>query len=158
MASLGSFGAALREREPDRGEAATFDFCGKTFTVTGEIPAILELTLVGGVAGKVSGFETQVALYEALRFALSTPAPDDGGEADMSQWDEFSKLAVDNRVQQSVLSEIAFRIMGYLVGRPTEQQSDSSPGLLPTGTNSNSSSSATPDSPASSPAGAGSTG
>lgn len=143
MASLGSFEAALRERDPASSEPATFEFCGKTFTVTGEIPAILELTLIGGVAGKASAFDTQVALYDALRHALTIPAEGDA-EEDLSQWEEFSRLAADNAVQRDVLSTIAFRIMGYLVGRPTEQQSDSSPGLLPTGTNSNSSSSDTP--------------
>jgi hypothetical protein len=82
MASLGTFGAAVREREPNA-EPDTFEFCGETFTVHGTIPSMLHLTIAAAWAGKVSAFEGDAALFEALRHALtvprSTPAAEGSG-------------------------------------------------------------------------------
>lgn len=146
MPSLGTFGAALREMDPDR-EPDTFDFYGETFTVRGIVPGIVELHLSAALAGKVSGIDGDAAMFEVLRFALTVPADDDAGRPDRSQWDRFYKLAVDKNAPGELLTAIALNIMGAQIGRPTVQRSDSSPGPLPTSTPSNTSSSPSPDAP-----------
>lgn len=161
MASLGSFGAAAREYDPAVAERPTIEFYGETFTIWDEIPAILELTLTAAAAGKVSAFEGDVALHEALRHALSVPAHEADGKkvkADGAQWRRFAQLAADNCAPSELLTDVCFRIMGWQVGRPTEQRSTSSPGSLPTSTSSSSSASGSPGSPDSTPDAAGSAG
>jgi hypothetical protein len=146
VASLGSFGAAIREYEPDGAERDTFEFCGETFTVEDLIPSMLELHVAAGLLGKVSGVEGDAAVFEALRCALTIPARD-GGEPDESQWQRFYALALDKRADGRWLTAIALNIMGAQAGRPTEQRPTSSSGPLPTSTSSSTSVSDSPDSP-----------
>jgi hypothetical protein len=161
VASLGSFSAAAREYDPDAAEQDTFDFCGETFTVHGEIPAMVELTITAALAGKATGMDGDGAMYEALQIALTVPEHQADGKkvpADAAQWERFNRLAIQNDVPSETLTAIALSIVGAQVGRPTKQRPGSSPGPLPTSTSSSSSVSATPDSPPSSPAAAGSAG
>lgn len=153
MASLGSFGAAVREHDPAV-DPDTFDFCGQTFTVHGQIPGMLELTISAALAGKVSGVDGDAALYEALRIALTVPGRETDGKkipADASQWERFYRLAIDQRAEGELLTALVLNIVGAQVGRPTERRSTSQPGPSPTSTSSNSSASASPASPPSSP-------
>lgn len=160
MASLGSFGAAAREYDPGA-ERDDFEFFGETFVVHQEIPAMIELTITAALAGKATGQQGDAAMWEALRIALTIPAHTADGKtvpANDEQWDRFYALAVRRGASSEDLSRLALSIAGFQIGRPTEQRPTSSDGSLPTSTSSNSSSSATPDSPTSSPAGEGSAG
>lgn len=146
MASLGTFGAAMREREPNA-EPDTFEFCGETFTVHGTIPSMLHLTIAAAWAGKVSAFEGDAAMFEALRHALTVPAHD-GAPADASEWDRLYRLAIDRDVEAEWLTALVFNLMAAEDGRPTERRSTSSTGSSPTSQSSSSSSSDSPDLPA----------
>lgn len=155
MASLGSFGAAIRELDPDV-EHDTFDFYGETFSVVGDVPAIVELTLTAALAGKVNGMAGDAALFETLRHALTAPEREQDGKtvpADSSEWQRFYRLAAAKRAESDVLTELAYNIVGWKVGRPTEQRSTSESGSLPTTTNSSSPASGSPDSAPANPAG-----
>lgn len=148
MASLGSFGAAAKEADPDA-DQDTFEFCGESFTVVGEVPAMVELTLTASLAGKVGPIEGDTAVFEALRYALTVPEREQGGKntpADATQWRRFYQVAVDKKQPGQELSAVALNIIGWQVGRPTERRSTSESGSSQTGTNSNSSASDTPDS------------
>lgn len=140
MASLGSFGAAIRELEPD-GERDEFEFFGETFTVEGMIPGIVDLKISAGMSGELSRTESYAAVFEGLRHALTKPA-EDGAEPDESQWERFYLLASQRRCELYELIKLCMHILGTQAGRPTGQRSTSAPGSLPTSTNS--SSSATP--------------
>jgi hypothetical protein len=72
MPSLGTFGAAVREFDPD-GERDTFDFFGTTFVVEGVIPPMLMLQLGAAMTGKIGDIEGNAAMWEALRTALTKP-------------------------------------------------------------------------------------
>lgn len=149
MASLGSFSAELQAYTADA-EPTTFDFYGQTFTVFGRVPAITELTLTATLAGKVSNFDGDVALYEALRYALTRPEQVRDGQrvaADTSQWRDFARLAAERQAPDELLTEIVFRLLGWQIGRPTGQRSDSASGSLPTSTSSPTTASDSPDSP-----------
>jgi hypothetical protein len=149
MGHLGSFGAARREFEPPA-EPDTFDVCGETFTVVGEIPAMVELTLSAALGGKVSGLDGDSALYEALRHALTVPEHDVDGKtvpADASEWERYRKVTIAHRLEDGWLTALALNIMSAQAGRPTVRRSTSSDGPSRTGTSSNSSSSDSPDAP-----------
>lgn len=145
MASLGSFRAAVREQDPDV-ERDTFEFYGDTFTVVGDVPAILELQMSAAIAGKASGVEGDAAVFASLRAAL-VATPKDGDEADTGQWDRFYRLAADNRVGPETLTELVLTIIAAQAGRPTVQRSASDGGSLPTSTSSSPSVSDSPASP-----------
>lgn len=143
MSSLGSFGAAVREFDPD-GERDTFDFFGETFVVEGVVPSMLHLQLGAAIAGKIAEMDGNAAVYAALRCALSKPGREVDGKtvaSDESQFDRFFMLAVDHRCDLDSLLTLLFKLVSAQAGRPTEQQPTSSPGPLPTSTNSNSSAS-----------------
>jgi hypothetical protein len=147
MASLGTFAAAAREYDPDAHAPDTFEFCGETFTVRGTIPSMLHLTVAAAWVGKLSAFDGDAALYEALRHALTVPERKVDGVthlADTSEWDRFYRLAIDNNVEGEWLTAIVFKIMGAEDARPTERRSTSSDGSSPTGTSSNTSASDSP--------------
>lgn len=139
MASLGSFGAARREQQPDR-ERDTFEFCGDTYTVHGTIPAMLELEISAGLAGKISAVASDTAQFEALQIALTGP---DGDE----QWQRFKRSAIDNAVGADDLSRLTLTLCGWQLGVPTVQSPTSSDGRLPTSPSSSGSASDSPDSP-----------
>jgi hypothetical protein len=148
MASLGSFGAAVREFDPG-GERDTFEFFGETFTVEGVIPSMLHLQLGAAIAGKIAEMDGNAAVYAALRCALSKPEREVDGRtvaADESQFDRFFMLAVDRRCDLDALLTLVMTLVGAQAGRPTEQQPTLPPGPLPTSTNSKSSASGSPDS------------
>lgn len=143
MSSLGSFGAALREFDPD-GERDSFDFFGETFVVEGIIPPMLNLQLGASISGKIAEVEGNAAMWEAMRCALTKPERVDGDEvtpADEEPFDRFYRLAVANRCQLESMIELVFTLVGVQMGRPTEQQPTSPAGPLPTSTSSNQSAS-----------------
>ena len=152
MASLGTFGAAKREFEPDASEPDTFDFCGETFTVKGTIPGMIHLTVGASFSGKVSGVDFAAALLEAIRHALTAPAAD-GEPEDEDEWLRFYALAVEHDVDTAELRNIAYALVGADTGRPTGRRSGSSTGSSPTSTPSSFSSSDSPASPDSPPGG-----
>jgi hypothetical protein len=148
VASLGSFGAAAREFASDNREPDTFELCGETFTVRGEIPGMLHLTIAAAWSGKVSAFDGDAALYEAIRHALTVPERQVDGKtvpADDSEWQRFQELTIEKHVEGEWITAIAFNIMAAEDGRPTERRSGSSTGSSPTSTPSSSSSSDSQD-------------
>jgi hypothetical protein len=155
MGSLGTFGAAVREFEPD-GERDTFEFFGETFTVVDVIPGMVALQIGAALSGKISDLDGDAAVWEVLRCSLTRPPREADGKpvrADASQFERLHALAIRNRCDSESLVRLALALLEADGGRPTGQQSTSSPGPLPTSTNSSSSASDSPDSPRSHPAG-----
>lgn len=142
MASLGTFGAALRELDPDS-ERDEFDFFGQMFTVEGVIPGMLTIQLGALLAGKMPFTDGQAAIYEALRCALI--APSENGQRDDSAFLRFYRLAVAHRCDDEELTRLALNIAGYQVGKAPEPSPTSPPGEPGTSTSSNSPSSGSPD-------------
>lgn len=147
MAKLGSFGAAIRELDPEA-ERDTFDFFGHEFTVQGVIPPVLMMHLGAVMTGKIGEIEGNAAVWEALRCALTVSGSDDGTVVpDHSEFDRFYKLAVRRRCTTDELLKLTFALLGVQIDFPTEQPPTSPNGQLPTGETSNSSASDTPASP-----------
>jgi hypothetical protein len=149
VASLGSFGAAVREFDPGS-ERDEFEFFGETFVVEGVIPPMLTLQLGASISGKITDMDGHAATYEAIRCALTKPEHRDGDvvvPADESAFDRFYRLAVDHRCSLDDLVELVFTLIGVQAGRPTEQQPTSPDGPLPTSTSSSSPVSDSPDLP-----------
>lgn len=146
MASLGSFGAAIRELDPDA-ERDTFTFFDRKFTVHGVIPPIIYLQLGAAMVGKISRLEANAAIWQALRLAMTKPAGDGDERDDDSEFDVFYQLAVRRRCSTDELLSLALTLVGAQGDLPTEQPDTSPGGRLPTSESSNSSSSDTPDSP-----------
>lgn len=144
MAKLGSFGAAIREFDPD-GERDTFEFFGQEFTITGVIPPMLMLQLGAALAGKLGTMEANAAVWQALRSALSSPGEDDEPE-NRKQFNRFYLLAVERKADFDGLIRLVWEMVGAQSGRPTEQQPTSPDGPLPTSTPSNSPASDSPGS------------
>lgn len=142
---LGSFGAAVREFDPD-GERNTFDFFGEEFTIHGVIPPMIMLHLGAAMAGKVSDVEGNAAMWEAFQAALTRPAVD-GGRADDSDFDRFYRLAIARKCSTDELIKLVFALIGGQADLPTERQPTSPDGQPPTSPTSSSSASDTPDSP-----------
>lgn len=146
MAKLGSFGAAVRELDPDS-ERDTFDFFGREFTVHGVIPPMLTLQLGAAMTGKIADVEGNAAMWEALRCAMTIPGDEaKKTEPDDSQFDQFYKLAVDRKCSIDEMIKLVFSLLGAQGDLPTEQLPASQDGQLPTSESSNSSVSDTPDS------------
>ena len=143
MASIGSFGAAVRELDPDA-ERATFDFFDTEFTIHGTIPPMLSLQLGAAMVGKVSELEGNAAMYEAFRCCLTKPAAGDV-KADDAQFDLFYRLAVDRRCTTDELIRLVFALLGAQADLPTERQPTSQDGPPQTSETLSSSSSDTPD-------------
>jgi hypothetical protein len=147
VASLGSFGAAVREYDPDGFEPDTFEFCGETFTVRGTIPSMLHLAVAAAWSGKVTGLEGDGSMFDALRHALTVPERKADGKtipADASEWERFYQMAIEKDVEAEWLTAVLFNIMASENGRPTVRRSTSSTGSSPTSTSSSSSSSDSP--------------
>jgi hypothetical protein len=142
---LGSFGAAVKEADPDA-EVDTFDFFGTEFTVRGVIPPMLVLRLGALMAGELGQIEANAVVYKALRCALTIPAVGDV-RADESEFDRFEALANDRLCTADELLRLVYSLLGIQIAFPTEQQPTSPDGLPGTGESSNSSASDTPDSP-----------
>jgi hypothetical protein len=142
MASIGSFGAAVRQLDPDA-PRDTFDFFGETFTVHDIIPPMLMLQLGAAMTGKVGEVEGNGAMWEALRCSLTAPARD-GERADDSQFDRFYRLAVDKQCATDELIKLVLALIGAQADLPTERQPTSPDGRPPISESSNSSSSDTP--------------
>jgi hypothetical protein len=146
MAKLGSFGAAVREIDPDD-ERDTFDFFGETFTVHGVIPPMLMLRLGAFMAGELGAIESNAVVYKALRHALTVPAnPATNTRADSSQFDRFEELALAKMCDFDELVKLSFALVGIQIAFPTEQLPTSQDGQPATSESSNSSASDTPDS------------
>jgi len=146
MASIGSFGAAVREIDPD-GERDTFDFFGEDFTIEGVIPPILTLQLGAAITGNLRDSEGRAAMWLAMQRALTVPERNQDGKtvpADESQFDRFYSLAVENTCGLDELMRLVFTLSGSQTGRPTGQRPTSQAGPLPTSTSSNSPSSDSP--------------
>lgn len=146
MAKLGSFGAAVREADPDS-ERDTFDFFGQEFTVRGVIPAMLVLRLGALMAGELGEIEANAVVYKALRCALTVPAePGSKGRGDEADFDRFEELANDRMCTADELLRLVYSLLGIQIAFPTEQPPASPDGPLPTSESSSSSASDTPDS------------
>jgi hypothetical protein len=143
MPSLGTFGAAVREFDPD-GERDTFDFFGTTFVVEGVIPPMLMLQLGAAMTGKIGDIEGNAAMWEALRTALTKLGSEPDGD---EPFDRFYRLAVDERCSTGELIRLVFSLIGVQAGKAIEQPPDSPDGPQSTSTSSNSSASQSPDSP-----------
>ncbi len=147
MASLGSFGAAVREFAPDV-ERDTFDLAGEQFTVEGIIPSMLMLHLGAAISGKAGQMEGNAAVWQALRAALSKPERkgEDGTTipADHSQFDRFYRVAVAKGTDMDDLIDLVFTLVGAQAGKAGQRQPTSPGGPPPTSPTSNSSSSDTP--------------
>lgn len=142
MASLGSFGAAVREFNPD-GERDTFDLFDQTFTVEAVIPPMLMLQLGAAMTGKIGDIEGNAAMWEAFRAALTRP----GDEEDPDQFERFYRVAVDRKCSTDELIKLVFTLIGAQAGKATEQPPTSPDGSPPTSKSSNSSASPSPASP-----------
>jgi hypothetical protein len=148
MAKLGTFGAAVREFDPD-GERDEFEFFGQTFEVRGVIPPMLMLQLGAAIAGKIGDMEGNAAMWQALRCALSTPEQQDGDKttpSDESQFDRFYLLAVNKRCDIDTLISLVWSLVGAQGGKATAPLPTSPDGQPITSTSSSSSASDSPDS------------
>lgn len=144
---LGSFGAAMRELDP-QAEKDTFDYFGATFTVHANIPPVTMWDLAAAVTGNVGDIEGMAAAREAMRYALTKPERKDGDEtipADDAEFERWHALAASKRDSNAGLIKLALALFEVQSGRPTVQRSDSSDGPLPTSTNSNAPASTHPD-------------
>lgn len=117
MGDLGSFGAALKELDPNA-EKDTFTYFGEKFEIVSVLPPVLMFQLAAAMTGKVDETEGMGALWQAYRIALG----DDG-------FNRFYKLAVDRKDSNEGLMTVAMAIYQNDAGRPTVQPSDSSAGL-----------------------------
>lgn len=145
MASLGEFGAAIRELDKDT-ERDTFTFFGSEFTVVADIPPMLMLQLGAAATGKIDDAEGLAACWEALRICLDEPdveGSDEKQSEPVKQFNTFYKLAVTKRADLESIMKIVFKLFEAQSGRPTEQAPGSSAGL-PTTSQSSSGSSAHP--------------
>lgn len=136
MADLGSFGAALKELDPNR-EKDSFTYFGEKFEIVSALPPMLIFQLAAAMTGKVDETEGMAALWEAFRIALGD--------------DEFNRLyriAVDKRDSTEGLMTVVMAIYQNDAGRPTVQPSDSSAGLSSTSPSSSPSSTVTGSVPA----------
>ncbi len=145
MAKLGSFGAAIREIEPDA-EHDTFDYFGEEFRVVGVVPNVVSLKICAAMAGRLSGIDQDAALYEALQYALTAPAAEPDGRPDRSQWRRFYAVAAEHRGHGDELVSLVLSILGAQSGFPTAPQSTSEDGSSAIGESSNSSASDSRDS------------
>jgi hypothetical protein len=142
VAHLGSFGAALREIDPE-GERDTFEFFGQEFTVEGAMPEILRFQLSAALVGGDSGTTGMAAMWGALRAALTKPGKD-GEREDDSQFDRFYRLAVARKANTDSLMDLAFKLFEVQAGRPTVEPRGSSAGQQPTSPSASTSSSTHP--------------
>lgn len=124
MANLGSFGAALKELDPN-GQKDTFTYFGQEFTIIGVLPPMLMFQLAAAMTGKVDETEGMGAMWEAFRTALGD-----------SEFNRLYRIAVDNKDATEDLMRLVMAIYENDTGRPTEQPSDSSAGLSSTSTSS----------------------
>lgn len=146
MSHLGSFGAAMREIDPEA-EKDTFDFFAESFTVYGNIPPVIMLQLGAAATEKIEETEGLGAMWEAMRCSLTKPEHEKDGEkvaADASQFQRWYKLAVSKCDELEDLMELAMKLFQAQAGRPTGQRSTSADGSLPTSTSSKSSPSTHP--------------
>lgn len=112
MAKLGSFGAAMRELDPES-ERDTFEFFGETFTVEGVVPSLLYMKVCAGLAGELGGIESDATLYEMLKHALTAP----GDKPDRTQWERFYALALERKDTADDLVSLALAIIGFEAGK-----------------------------------------
>lgn len=146
---LGSFGAAVRELEPEA-ERNTFDLFGREFTVHGVIPPMLMLRLGAMMAGELGAIDSNAVLYKALYHALTIPGDKAANiRPDDSQFEEFEELATDRMCTVDELIRLVYSMVGIEIAFPTEPQPTSPDGLPTTSDSSKSSASDTPDSPTS---------
>lgn len=154
MTHLGSFGAAVRELDPDA-EPDTFEFLDQTFTVHGVIPPILTWQLSNSIAGNGTTSSFRAALFGALHAALTKPPAQEGEPADQSEFERFYLLATRRKATEDSLHDLVNKLFEVQAGRPTGEPHGSSPGPSETGPSSNGSSSTPPDSPTEAGPGAG---
>jgi len=140
---LGSFGAAVRELDPDA-DKDTFEFLGHTFTVYGAMPEILKWQLASAVAGNGTMASLRAAEWSALMAALTKQTEDD---EDVTEFTRFYLLAVEKKANEQSLQELVTKLFEVQAGRPFEEPPGSSAGQSETSPSSNGSSSTPPDSP-----------
>lgn len=117
MGDLGSFGAALKELDPNA-EKDTFTYFGEKFEIVSVLPPVLMFQLAAAMTGKVDETEGMGALWQAMRISLG----DD-------EFNRFYRLAVDRKDSNEGLMTVVMAIYQNDAGRPTVQPSDSSAGL-----------------------------
>lgn len=139
MSNLGSFGAAVRELDPDA-EPDTFEFFGETFAVYGVIPPVVMMQLGAAFTGKIDSHEGNAAMWMAMSSALTKP----GDEPDDSQFDRWYKLAARKRADTVTLIKLTTALFEAQAARPTGELPDSTDGQLATSPSSNGSSSTPP--------------
>lgn len=133
MGSLGDFGAAVAELDPNA-EKDSFTFFGETFEIVAELPAVLVLQLGAFMTGKVEETEGLGAMWSALEISLGTEA-----------FAQFYKVAITKRATVESLMELVMSIFQTVGGeRPTVQVPDSPVGVSPTLPSSSTSSSTPP--------------
>lgn len=126
MALLGEFEVAARQLDPDR-EPDTFKFCGEIFTVSDQIGVI---PLGRFAKAAVSGMDTaEMDGLAAMVDLLADAVIDEDRE-------RLLETAARNRAQGEDLLPIVRAVIRSQTGRPTQQPSDSSDGLQPTGASS----------------------
>jgi hypothetical protein len=119
VASLGEFGAAVRELGED--ERDDFTFFGERFDVVGAMPPILMIQLGAAATGKIDQIEGLAAVWETFRLALG----DD-------EYARFFRIAVDKRADFQSLFGLSMALFEAQAGRPTEEPRGSSDGLSTT--------------------------
>jgi hypothetical protein len=122
MASLGEFGSAVREADPDR-ERDTIQLCGVEFTVAERVDplAAMEFAEAAANGGDTNSMGGMAAMLSLIR-----------GSIDEGDWPRFRSVVRQHRPDAEVLMELAMACLSRDAGRPTQQVSDSLPGPPPT--------------------------
>lgn len=131
MGSLGEFGTAARDVDPDL-EPDTFTFYGETFTVKPQVSAmpLLKFADVAQRGTQAEELEGMAAMY---RLITSCIVDDDVAR--------FEKVADDHDCQADELMEVCGKLYVAIAGRPTQRPSVSADGSSTTSESSKESSS-----------------
>lgn len=133
MASIGEFGAAAREADPDQ-EPDTFKFYGETFAVAERVGAmpLLRFAAVAEEGTQAEEMEGLAAMHELLRDCLIaepiTAEVDGETKVIAHGWSHFQKVAASNKVDAEELMEVCGAIYQAVSGRPTQRPSVSTDG------------------------------
>jgi hypothetical protein len=123
MGSLGEFGAAKREADPNR-ERDTLSLCGVEFNVP---DAIDPLAILEFGAAAASGLDSESPAGLAAIYALIRSSVEE------EDWPRFQATVRRHRPPVQVLMDLCMAVIQRESGRPTVQPSGSSDGSSPTG-------------------------
>jgi hypothetical protein len=123
MASLGEFGAARTEADPER-ERDTFTFCGVEFLVAEQMDPLALLEFGEAAASGLDGDDPagMAAVLALIRASV-----------DEADWPKFRKTVRQHRPPIDDLMAMAMAVVQRETGRPTVPASDSSSGSSATG-------------------------